>query len=128
MKKLMCIGFLTIAFLFISPQVSAQTGQQKELWNLAKQETEQFAQKVDLNDNQKAYTQRAIYNYHAETMAQTRPTKYTKKMSKEKIDENLFNRLKEGLSEEQINKFKSMKDEVLKTKPKVLKKKMRKIK
>src|SRR5690625_141085 len=116
MKKIMILGFMLGAFLFITPGASAQNAEQAVIWDQAKAQTEALAEKIDLDDNQKAYMTRHLYNYQDRVDALDKNYEHFSFKSKEEISERLDEEVKMVLNESQFTTYKNMKSDLLKVK------------
>lgn len=114
MKKILTLGLLFSAFLFITPQANAQNAEQQTYWDTAHAQTEQLAEKMELSENQKAYVTRHLYNYQERTKALEQNAEHLEFSSQSEIDKRLNSEIGEVLDASQFAKFKEMKTELLK--------------
>lgn len=116
MKKLFSLGLLIAAFFVMAPQAQAQTEAQQKIWDQAKQQTELLGEKISMEDNQKAYITRHLYNYQENLNALEQNVENLPFSSKEELLARLNQEVQNVLSADQYETFKSVRSELLEVK------------
>ncbi|SRR5690625_3109408 len=113
MRKLISLSLLFSAFILMSPSAMAQNDHQKEMWKKAEQQAEKVTENIDLNDNDKAYITRHLYNYQARLEALSQNPENISFNSKSEVYDQFNAEMKTVLGEDRFNQMKELVDKVI---------------
>lgn len=97
----------------MSPSAMAQNDHQKEMWKKAEQQAEKVTENIDLNDNDKAYITRHLYNYQARLEALSQNPENISFNSKSEVYDQFNAEMKTVLGEDRFNQMKELVDKVI---------------